>query len=356
MCSTPIRGILNRTMKSLYIDAALGKPIPRPPVWMMRQAGRYLPEYREIRQTQSFMQMMKTPEIAAKVTLQPIRRFGMDAAILFSDILVTAEAMGGQLDYIEKKGPVFSNPVQGLADATNLETEGIDEKLAYVFSTVRLIKKELTALNIPLIGFAGGPFTVAAYLVEGQSSAHLKVLRKMIYESTDIFDCVIEKLVAVTIDYLNGQIAAGVDALMLFDTWAGYLNWEDYKRYCVAPLKQIIQGLNNPNNLPITVFSKNSGMFADLLTQTGADVIGIDSQSDIGLIRSLVPDSFALQGNLDPFLLYAPESVLESRVKAILAAMRPYKGYIFNLGHGINPDIDPEKVKLVVDLVKSSGN
>lgn len=336
-----------------YIRACECKKTDRPPVWMMRQAGRYLPEYRKCRHSISFKEMMKTPELACKVTLQPIDRFGMDAAILFSDILVTADCLGASFDFIEKQGPIFDDPIRTLADVAKLTCENVPEALSYVTQTISLLKPELKERQTPLIGFAGAPFTVASYMIEGGPSQHLKKSKSMMTQAPEIIDALIKKLTHVTIDYLNAQINAGVDALQLFDTWAGLLDPAFYEKYSYHPITEIISNLNNPTNIPVTVFSKQSAAHLSKLIQTGATVISLDWQCDLKEMKTRIPSSIAIQGNLDPHWLYAPEQTLIRHVEKQVAIMSDRPGYIFNLGHGIMPDVDPEKVKCVVDTIKN---
>ncbi|MSR89256.1 MAG: uroporphyrinogen decarboxylase [Candidatus Margulisbacteria bacterium] len=339
--------------KTLYELAATCQKTPRPPVWMMRQAGRYLPEYRQIREKYSFIEMIKTPKIAAEITLQPIHRFGMDAAILFSDILVTAEALGCHVDIIEKKGPIITPPIRTRADVDTLNTVNTTKKLTYVLEAIDLLTPQVTALNIPLIGFAGAPFTVASYMIEGQSSPDLKLTKQLMTQDPSTLHALLEKLTNVTIDYLNAQLKAGVKALQIFDTWAGHLSYTDFETYSSTYIQKIIQNLNNPNNCPITVFAKNTTTFAPLLTTTGANVISVDWQTNLKTLKNIVPQNMAIQGNLDPYLLFAPDDILTQRVDAILNTMQDRPGYIFNLGHGLMPDINPEKVALVVNRVQA---
>jgi uroporphyrinogen decarboxylase len=260
--------------ESLYLNAAKCKKTERPPIWMMRQAGRYLPEYRELRKKYSFMEMMHTPELAAEVTIQPITRFGMDAAIMFSDILITAQALGSDLDFVEGKGPVLSNPITSEESFNTL----LKKKDVSIFSSVeteiKILKKELG--NTALIGFAGAPFTVASYMIEGGSSKDLKKTKQCMLNNPTLFNSIISELESITIDYLNKQIAAGVDALQLFDSWTNTLSWNDFNEISSKPLQRIIQSLDNPKNIPITIFCKNSGLFYPMLENTGCNAISLD--------------------------------------------------------------------------------
>ncbi len=337
----------------LYITAAQGNLTSRPPVWMMRQAGRYLPEYRELRKQYNFKQMMSTPDLATEVTLQPIRRFQMDAAILFSDILVIPESLGCKFDFIESKGPVFETPIRTVKDIENLNSDHSAQNIDYVYQAIRQLKPQLNALNTPLVGFAGAPFTVASYMIEGGSSASLKQTKLLMVQNPALLHQLLQKITVTTINYLNAQIENGVEALQLFDTWAGLLAWDDFKNLCFPYIKTIIQSLNNPNRIPITVFCKNTSAYMELLAQTGCDVISVDWTVNLPqLLKS--NRSFAVQGNLDPHWLYAPHNILKDKIQLLLAETKPYQGYIFNLGHGLMPDISPDAVKCVVDTIKSS--
>ena len=340
----------------LYYQATHCIPTQRPPIWLMRQAGRYMPEYRALRKRYSFFDMIKTPELATEITLMPIQQFGFDAAILFSDILVTAEALGSPFHFVEKKGPVFDSPIQTMAQAEELDTRYALENLQFVFDAIRSIKIALAPYNVPLIGFAGAPFTVASYMIEGASSPDLKHVKSLIYHSPDLIHTVLEKLCTVTIDYLNHQIVSGVDALQLFDTWACHLSYQDFKTISLPYIKRIIKGLKNPNRIPITLFCKGSGLFTSLLIETGATVISLDWTCDLAQTAQQIPANIAIQGNLDPDLLYAPKPLLKERVQACLSAMSDRPGYIFNLGHGLKPDMDPDQVRTVVETVKEWSN
>lgn len=341
---------------SLYIQAATCQNhTPRTPVWMMRQAGRYLESYQKFRRNYRFLDMIKTPDIAAAITLQPIEQFGFDAAILFSDILVTAEAMGAELQFIEKIGPKFTHPLRRKVDIKNLSTTDIDEKLSYVYQAIKQTKTLLEPFKTPLIGFAGAPFTVASYMIEGQSSPDLKNVKQYAFQNPDLMHLMLEKLTTVTITYLNSQIAAGVDALQLFDSWANALSWEDFNEFCFPYIKKIIEALQ-PTDIPITVFCRGSSVFYPLLAKTGANVVGLDWNCDLDTVRQTITPPIALQGNLDPYLLYAPETVLKKRVQDIIQARKDDPGFIFNLGHGIMPDMSPDAVRLVVETIREIGH
>jgi uroporphyrinogen decarboxylase len=340
---------------SLYITAAQNLETERPPVWMMRQAGRYLPEYRALRSTHTFKEMMSTPDLATEITLQPIRRFGMDAAILFSDILVIPESLGASFDFFEGQGPIFENPITTKADIAQLSTDHSSENLHYVYTAITQIKSQLAPFNIPLIGFAGAPFTVASYMIEGKSSATLKKCKQLIAQDPDTLHALLEKITATTITYLNAQIKHGVEALQLFDTWAGLLSWDDFKTVSLPYITRIIHSLHNPDRIPVTVFCKNTAAYFDLIKDTGCDVVSLDWT--VNLVDTLKNPhrKVAIQGNLDPYWLHAPLPLLKSKITTILTETAPHKGYIFNLGHGLMPDIPPDAVKCVVDTIKEYG-
>ncbi|NDC82905.1 uroporphyrinogen decarboxylase [bacterium] len=338
---------------SLYIDAAHCRPTSRAPIWIMRQAGRYLPEYRAFRDKYGFLDMIRTPEIATEITLQPIRRFGFDAAILFSDILTVANALGADLSFVEGKGPVIANPVRSLHDASQLVSTDIRLSLDYVSRAITLLKSELGAT--PLIGFAGAPFTVASYMVEGSSSRDLRTLKQFMYSAPDAMEELMDRLVRATADYLNMQIEAGVDSIQIFDTWAGLLSYPEFQEWVIRPIRALLNRLRNPAGVPITIFAKGTSAFWNDLTQLPIQVLGVDWQADIPALGQLINPGIALQGNLDPMMLYSPSDVLKKRVLRLLEPMANRPGYIFNLGHGILPDVNPDQVKLVVDTVKEYG-
>ncbi len=340
-------------MLSLYERAARNEATSRPPIWMMRQAGRYLPEYRALREKYSFLQMMRTPELATEITLQPIRRFGFDAAILFSDILVTASALGSDLDFVEKKGPVISNPIRTLQDVQALQIIPAEQSIYYVMDAIKLLLPELKATGTPLIGFCGAPFTVASYMIEGGSSADLTRTKQMIGNDPACFQALMDVLTDISISYLNAQIKAGVQALQIFDTWAGLLSWADFNTFIIPSLRRLIEGLDNPNQIPISVFSRSTSTFGPVLSKLPIQVLSVDWQSSLPDLRSRLRQDLAIQGNLDPGLLLADPRILKARVLNILNDMHPFKGFIFNLGHGITPNVNPDHVKCVVDTVQN---
>ena len=336
-------------LDSLLIKAAFSQKTERPPVWMMRQAGRFMPEYWEIKNKYSFLEMCKTPEIAADVTMLPVDLLGIDAAILFSDILVTGEAMGGDLSFTQGIGPKFANPVRTAADVDALETE-VGDRLQYVADAIKVVQQRLNG-SIPLIGFAGAPFTVMSYLVEGGSSRDFKLTKLMLHNHPELAHKLLAKIAKVTTDYLNLQIAAGVNAVQIFDSWAQALCWDDYREFSHQYIQQIIAGLHR-KDIPVISFCKGSSVFAPLMAEAKPDVISIDWNVDLKDMKHRLPAGLAVQGNLDPHILYADKSVIKDRIHRLFERMRGEDGFIFNLGHGIMPDIPFDNVKYAVELIK----
>ncbi|MGV8879659.1 MAG: uroporphyrinogen decarboxylase [Sphingobacteriaceae bacterium] len=334
---------------SLLIKAAFSQPVERPPVWMMRQAGRFMPEYWEIKNKYSFLEMCKTPELAADVTMLPVDLLGIDAAILFSDILVTGEAMGGDLSFNQGVGPKFSNPVRTEADVERLEVD-VTERLRYVADAIKVIQQRLNG-KIPLIGFAGAPFTVMSYLVEGGSSKDFKLTKLMLHNQPELAHRLLAKIAKVTVDYLNMQIDAGVNAVQLFDSWALALSWDDYTTFSHKYIVEIISQLKR-KDIPVISFCKGSSVFAPLMAAAKPDVVSIDWNADLLNIKKGLPKGIAVQGNLDPHILYADKKVIKETIHRLFERMRGEAGFIFNLGHGIMPDIPFDHVKYAVEVVK----
>jgi uroporphyrinogen decarboxylase len=336
-------------MNTLFLDAAFSKQTERPPVWMMRQAGRFMPEYWEIKNKYSFLEMCKTPELAADVTMLPVDLLGIDAAILFSDILVTGEAMGGDLSFTQGIGPRFANPVSTLADVNALEVDVLD-RLQYVADAIKVIQQRLDN-KIPLIGFAGAPFTVMSYLVEGGSSKDFKKTKLFIHNNPEAAHLLLAKIAKVTADYLNLQIAAGVNAVQIFDSWALALSWNDYREFSHRYIQEIIANLNR-KDIPVISFCKGSSVFAPMMAEAKPDVISVDWNADLLNIKNSLPAGIAVQGNLDPHILYADKPVIKKYILELFERMRGEKGFIFNLGHGIMPDIPFDNVKYAIEIVK----
>ncbi len=343
------------TLKNdIFIKSLLKQPVDRTPVWMMRQAGRYLPEYREVRaKAGSFMDLCTQPELACEVTLQPLERFDFDAAILFSDILTIPDAMGLGLYFSEGEGPKFENPVRTEMDVKKLSVPDPEAELGYVMDAVRLIRKNLQG-RVPLIGFSGSPWTLATYMVEGGSSKNFRYVKGLMYEQPALMHQMLDKLAQSVAAYLNAQIAAGAQTVMLFDTWGGMLSTEDYLEFSLRYAQQIRESLNTTldgQTIPTILFTKGGGQWLEAMAKTGYDALGLDWQTDINLARTRVGDQVALQGNLDPIALYAEPKVIREKVKTILKKYGEGSGHVFNLGHGILPDVNPEHVRVMVDAV-----
>jgi uroporphyrinogen decarboxylase len=336
------------------IRALLRQPVDVTPVWMMRQAGRYLPEYRETRKRAgSFMDLCTNPELACEVTLQPIDRFPLDAAILFSDILTIPDAMGLGLYFEEGEGPRFHRPVRTSADVEALGTPDPETELRYVIDAVRLIRRELDG-RVPLIGFSGSPWTLATYMVEGGSTKSFSHSKGMLYNEPVLLHRLLAKLAEAVIDYLNAQIAAGAQAVMIFDTWGGVLTPGDYREFSLRYMERIVDGLQREadgRRVPVILFSKGGGQWLDRMAETGCDALGVDWTTDLSDARRMVKDKVALQGNLDPCTLYASPARIRREVGRVLASYGAGSGHVFNLGHGIHPDIDPEHAAAMVNAV-----
>lgn len=345
-----MQNLLNDTL----IKALLKQPVPRTPIWMMRQAGRYLPEYRKVReQAGSFMNLCTNPELACEVTLQPLERYRFDAAILFSDILTIPDAMGLGLTFTEGEGPKFNKPITCAADIHQLSIPDPEVELRYVMDAVRLIRKNLNG-RVPLIGFSGSPWTLATYMVEGGTSKSFAKVKALMYEQPALMHELLEKLAQSVASYLNAQIAAGAQVVMLFDTWGGALTTEDYLKFSLDYAKQIRSLLNthqDNHQIPTILFSKGGGLWLDEMADSGYDALGLDWQTNIYTARQQIGSKVALQGNMDPSILYAQPEVIVAKVKSILQKYGQGSGHVFNLGHGILPDINPQHVAAMVEAV-----
>jgi uroporphyrinogen decarboxylase len=339
----------------LFLRALMRQPVDRTPVWIMRQAGRYLPEYRKLReQAGSFMNLCSNPELACEVTLQPLRRFPLDAAILFSDILTIPDAMGLGLYFISGEGPKFERPVRTEREINKLTVPDVEDSLAYVFDAVSLIRRELDG-KVPLIGFAGSPFTVGTYMVEGGSSREFPTIRKLAAERPDLFEKLLGIVARTTTAYLNAQIDAGAQAIMIFDTWGAALAAEDYRRFSLASMQQILDGLQREKDgqkIPVILFTKGAGVLLTDMAATGCDALGVDWTTDLADARRYTGDKVALQGNLDPAVLRESPATIEKGVAEVLASYGTGPGHVFNLGHGITPDINPDHLGVLVDAVR----
>lgn len=337
-----------------YLRALLRQPVDVTPVWMMRQAGRYLPEYKATRaQAGDFMSLCKNAELACEVTLQPLRRYALDAAILFSDILTIPDAMGLGLYFEAGEGPRFHSPITSHADVVNLPIPDPEQELGYVMNAVRTIRKNLAG-EVPLIGFSGSPWTLATYMVEGGSSKAFTVIKKMMFAEPKTLHLLLDKLADSVILYLNAQIRAGAQAVMVFDTWGGALSGRDYKEFSLRYMHKIVDGLlreNEGRRVPVTLFTKGGGQWLEAMAETGCDALGLDWTSDIADARRRVGDKVALQGNMDPSMLYADPARIEQEVASILAGFGQGNGHVFNLGHGIHQDVPPEHAGVFVEAV-----
>lgn len=340
----------------VFLRALLREPTERTPVWMMRQAGRYLPEYRQVRERAgSFMSLCSTPELACEVTLQPLDRFPLDAAILFSDILTVPDAMGLELSFHEGEGPRFAKPIRTAADVGRLAIPDPERELAYVPAAVRLIKRELAG-RVPLIGFAGSPWTLATYMVEGGGTRDFRLIKGLLFERPDVLHRLLGVLADALAAYLNAQIAAGVDAVMIFDTWGGVLSHHHYLEYSLAYATRVLTQLqrtaaNGDRQIPTIFFTKGGGQWLEAMAGSGFDALGLDWTTDIGAARGRVGDRVALQGNLDPMTLYGEPDTIRNEVRRVLEGFGAGTGHVFNLGHGILPDVDPDRARIMIEAV-----
>lgn len=337
-----------------YLRALLRQPVDQTPVWMMRQAGRYLPEYRETRsQAGDFMSLCQNPELACEVTLQPLRRYALDAAILFSDILTIPDAMGLGLSFGTGEGPKFEKTISSLTDVTALPIPDPEVELQYVMNAVRTIKRELKG-SVPLIGFSGSPWTLATYMVEGGSSKQFTKIKQMMYTDPKVLHGLLDKLTTSVIQYVNAQIAAGADSIMIFDTWGGVLAHQSYLDFSLQYMARIVNEIHHHydgKQIPVTLFTKGGGQWLEAIAATGCDAIGLDWTVNLAQARERVGSKVALQGNMDPAVLYASDDVIVDNVKRILTEFGDGTGHVFNLGHGITPEIDPARVSTFIDAV-----
>lgn len=338
---------------SLFIRSLQRKPVSRTPVWIMRQAGRYLPEYQEVRKRAGdFLSLCKNPEWACEVALQPLRRFELDAAILFSDILTIPDAMNLGLSFVEGEGPCFARPLRTALAIENLSIPVVNDSLAYVMDAARLIRQEMPA-HLPLIGFSGSPWTLACYMIEGGGSRDFKRTLTMMYNQPEAMAQLLQKLTNVIIDYLDAQVLAGVNALMLFDTWGGILTTQCFADYSLHYLAQIVKQLKIKHpTIPIILYSKGSAQRLDALAATGCEALGLDWMCDLTLARKQVGDCVALQGNLDPVVLLTSPKTIRREVKRVLDAYGAGSGHVFNLGHGITPDVPPDNVTAMIEAIQ----
>jgi uroporphyrinogen decarboxylase len=342
-------------MRDHRLLKALGRePVDKTPVWLMRQAGRYLPEYRALRQKYgSFLKCCKTPDIACEITLQPLKRFDLDAAIIFSDILTIPDAMGLGLYFESGEGPRFERPLQTRASIEALTVPDMNESLSYVMDAIGLVSRELGG-KLPLLGFSGSPWTLATYMVEGGASKNFSQIKRMMFADPTLLNQLLSTLSQAVTEYLKAQILAGVSAVMIFDTWGGVLSTREYTRFSLEPMQKIVEQLRaDPQtaSTPVILFTKNGGSWLELLAETGCDGLGVDWSLNLREARSRVGNKVALQGNMDPAILYATPEFIRAEVAKILEEFGTGEGHIFNLGHGILPDVPPESVAVFVDAV-----
>jgi uroporphyrinogen decarboxylase len=339
----------------LLLRALLREPVPRRPIWLMRQAGRYLPEYRATRaRAGGFLSMCTNPQIACEITLQPVDRYPLDAAILFSDILTIPHAMNLGLEFETGEGPTFSSPVRSGRDIDALGVPDPGTELRYVIDAVALIRRELGG-RVPLIGFAGSPWTVGTYMVEGGSSKSFAQIKSMMYAAPRELHRLLDLLARATILYLNAQIAAGAQAVMLFDTWGGVLTPRQYEEFSLRYMAHVVAALTRDadgRRVPNIVFTKGGGAWLGKIAAIGCDAVGVDWTTDLSTARALVEDRVAVQGNLDPAALLAPPEVLRAETLRVLQSFGAGNGHVFNLGHGITPEVDPERVAVLVETVR----
>lgn len=337
-----------------FLRALAREPVDVTPVWMMRQAGRYLPEYRASRERAgNFMGLCGNPDMACEVTLQPLERYPLDAAILFSDILTIPDAMGLGLYFEPGEGPKFKKPVRTEADINALKVTDPDADLPYVLDAVKTIRRELNG-RVPLIGFSGSPWTLATYMIEGGSSRDFRRAKQMLYNQPELMHQLLDTLAQSVIAYLNGQIRAGAQAVQIFDTWGGALSHNAYHDFSLRYLRKIVDGLireHDGRKIPVILFTKGGGQWLEAMAETGADALGLDWTTDIGQARARVGHKVTLQGNMDPTILYASPDRIRAEVADILAAYGRGPGHVFNLGHGITPEVDPESAGAFIRAV-----
>jgi uroporphyrinogen decarboxylase len=347
---------MNPILKNdLYIRSLLRQPTERTPLWVMRQAGRYLPEYRQLRgEAGSFMNLCTNPELACEVTLQPLRRFPLDAAILFSDILTIPDAMGLGLYFAEGEGPKFESVIKSADDVNKLKHPDPATSLAYVMDAVALIRKELKG-EVPLIGFSGSPWTLATYMVEGGSSKAFAKIKTMLYGEPQTLHLLLDKLADSVIDYLNAQIESGAQAVQIFDTWGGVLAPDMFREFSLRYLGKIVDGLHRSydgKTIPVVLFCKGCNSHLEAIADTGCDGLGVDWTITLAEARARVGDRVALQGNLDPAIMLTNPDIIENQVRVTLASYGNGSGHVFNLGHGITPEVDPQHMTVLTESVR----
>jgi uroporphyrinogen decarboxylase len=342
-----------------FLRALMREPVDMTPVWMMRQAGRYLPEYRAARaKAGDFLALCMNPELACEVTLQPLRRYPLDAAILFSDILTIPDAMGLGLYFEEGEGPRFHKPVRTEKDIAALSIVKPEKDLPYVIDAVSLIRRELNGL-VPLIGFSGSPWTLATYMIEGGSSRDFRRTKTMLYDQPEVLHQLLSVLADSVAAYLNAQISAGAQAVQIFDTWGGALSHSAYREFSLAYMIRIVSQLQKERDgrhVPVILFTKGGGQWLDVMADSGCDALGLDWTTDIGLARQQVGQRVALQGNMDPAVLHAGADAIRAEVRRIVDCFGPHSGHVFNLGHGITPEVSPEHARVFIESVHEFTN
>jgi uroporphyrinogen decarboxylase len=336
-------------MNDTFLKACRGEKVPYTPVWLMRQAGRYLKEYQEVRAKVDFLTLCKTPELAAKVTLQPVDILGVDAAILFSDILIPVEAMGMHLEFHDKKGPILGEPVRNKAGVDRLVIPDTEDSMPFVLDTIRLLRKELEH-KVPLIGFSGAPYTLATYIIEGGSSKNFVNTKRMMYQNPGLFGGLMEKITATIVDYLSAQIRAGAQVVQIFDSWGGNLSPYDYENIILPHVKKAIKALKK-FDVPVIFFVNDCAGLLDIVKKAGADVVGVDWRVDMYKAVKALGKKVSVQGNLDPCALFGGKEQIEERVQDILNKAETARGHIFNLGHGILPETPVESAITMVEAV-----
>lgn len=336
------------------LRALLGEQVDVTPVWMMRQAGRYLPEYRKTRQQAGdFLSLCKTPQLACEVAMQPLRRYPFDAAILFSDILTIPDALGQGLYFSEGEGPKFRKVIRSADDVEQLPDVNIADELSYVTDAVAVTRKELAG-SVPLIGFSGSPWTLATYMIEGGGSKDFRIAKQFMYDNPEAMHLLLAKLAAAVTEYLNAQIRAGAQAVQIFDTWGGILSSNAYQNFSLAYMSKIVSNLHKENEgrqVPVILFTKNGGQWLESIAESGCQAVGLDWTTEIGSARGRIGSRVALQGNMDPAILYASPTVIREEVARILQSYGAGSGHVFNLGHGITPEVNPHNVTHFVEAV-----
>lgn len=336
-------------MNDILLRACQRQPVPYTPVWLMRQAGRYMAEYMRVRRENSFIRMCKTPDLATEITLQPVNRFGVDAAILFADILLPLEGMGIDFAFSEGEGPVIQHPLRSRRDVEMIRVVEPEEGTPYVLETIRQVRRELEG-RVPLIGFSAAPFTLASYLIEGGGSKNYLECKKMICAAPLLWHRLMEKVTDVLCRYLRGQVESGAQVVQIFDSWVGTLNQEDYRQHVLPYSKKLIESIQ-PFHVPVIHFANNGAALLELIREAGGDVIGVDWRLNLDEAWERLGSNVAIQGNLDPAVLFAPTAVIEEKVKVILRQANKRPGHIFNLGHGIHQQTPEDHVQALVEAV-----